>query len=114
MFRKRRKKEMERRKPPIEPPVRPPQPQSQPQPQPQQRVPEQRPRPVEHRPPPIEPPLRLRSFLVVINDEESSDKILVKAEDVMVALMKFAQMYHDACVDWSTIGLYVEEVETIE
>lgn len=104
---------MERRKPPIEPPVRP-QPVQQPVPQPQ-RVPEQRPRPVEqHRPPPIEPPVRLRSFLVAINDDEASDKILVKAEDVMVALMKFAQTYHDICVEWSAIGLYVEEVETIE
>lgn len=103
---------MERRKPPIEPPVRPPQPVQQPVPQPQ-RVPEQRPRPEQHRPP-IEPPLRLRSFLVAINDDEASDKILVKAEDVMVALMKFAQIYHDICMEWSAIGLYVEEVETIE
>jgi len=56
----------------------------------------------------------MRSFLFVVNDAEQSDKVVVKAEDIMIAIMKFAQTYHEECYDWLNIALYVEEIESVE
>jgi hypothetical protein len=98
---------------PIEPPVRPP-----------ERVQEKQ---EQHQHEVERPPIReqidrmarqklphMRNFLFVVNDAESSDKVLVKAPNIMLALIKFSQRYHDECADWMTIALFVEEVETVE
>jgi len=56
----------------------------------------------------------MRDYLFMVNDAEASDKVVVRAPDIMLALMKFSQRFHEECIDWMNIALYVEEVETVE
>ena len=56
----------------------------------------------------------MRSFLFIVNDAGDSDKVMVKAEDIMVAIMKFAQTFREECFDWQNMALYVEEVDVVE
>lgn len=59
-------------------------------------------------------PVSNRHFLIVVNDAEASEKVLVNAPNIMLALIKFGQRFHDDCNQWMNIALYVEEVETVE
>lgn len=117
----------EARKNPIEPPVRPPENTEQAQEeeqheqsQPYQRheVPQKPQMPMRdeidrmQRQPPRQPPMK--NFLFMVNDTGESDKVIVRAPDIMLALIKFSQRYHEECADWMNIALYVEEVETVE
>ena len=52
-----------------------------------------------------------RNFLFILN--ESGDKAVVKAPDIVRAISKFISVYNSIS-DWSSISLYVEEIPIIE
>ena len=55
-----------------------------------------------------------RCYLISINYGDGTEKVMVGADDLMVALVKFAQVYHNECADFAGLMLNIEEVDYIE
>jgi hypothetical protein len=59
----------------------------------------------------------LKTYIVTVNDvnnDELGERVIIKAENVTIALMKFSQVYHGVCTEVTSMGLYIEEVDYIE
>ncbi|GAG40237.1 unnamed protein product, partial [marine sediment metagenome] len=55
-----------------------------------------------------------RYYLMVVNDGESQETIVVKSNNILLALTKFAKEYDDVCAEWLGLNISIEEIETIE
>jgi len=55
-----------------------------------------------------------RHYLMVVNDGESQETLVIKADNILIALSKFAREYNTVCDEWLGLNISIEEVETIE
>lgn len=54
------------------------------------------------------------TYLLSFLEVDGERYISIRANNILEALIKFAQKYQDVCVDWQAISLNIEMIEELE
>jgi len=55
-----------------------------------------------------------RYYLMVVNDGENQETLVIKGDNILIALSKFSKQYSDVCGEWIGLNISIEEVDAIE
>jgi len=55
-----------------------------------------------------------KSYLLTIFEGDNELNIGIQADDILQALLKFAETYKDECAVWGNLTLNIQEIEIIQ